>query len=81
LCGLVAEESRADLVLSTVHKAKGREWPRVAIADDFSPFRRMKHGRETVSREDVRLIYVALTRAREAVEIPPRLRRRFEIPR
>jgi superfamily I DNA/RNA helicase len=53
----------------------------VAIADDFSPFRRGGGGHETVIREDVRLVYVAITRAREAVEIPARLRRRFGIAR
>jgi hypothetical protein len=81
LHALATEETRADLVLTTVHKAKGREWARVAIADDFSPFRRGGHGLETVIREDVRLVYVAITRAREAVEIPARLRRKFGIAR
>ena len=81
LGALQPEEGRADLLLTTVHKAKGREWPGVEIADDFSPFRRKAHGLERIVAEDVRLIYVALTRAREAVGIPPRLRRRFGIGR
>lgn len=31
------DERTAEVTVSTAHKAKGREWPRVRIADDFTP--------------------------------------------
>lgn len=33
------DERTAEVAVSTAHKAKGREWPRVRIADDFIPHR------------------------------------------
>lgn len=59
-------EDASDLVVSTAHKAKGREWDRVKIAADFvTP--KMKAleelGGETDASE-MRLRYVAVTRAK-----------------
>ena len=58
------DEKSADLVLSTVHKAKGREWPNVRLADDF---------RLTTSKmysdEEANLLYVAVTRAIKVLDI------------
>jgi superfamily I DNA/RNA helicase len=33
----LTDESQADVTVSTAHKAKGREWAKVRIADDFPP--------------------------------------------
>lgn len=60
-------EARADLVVSTAHTSKGREWNGVQLADDFV--------RETrdLSPEELRLLYVAVTRAKiilDAVSVP-----------
>lgn len=33
----LTDEDKADVTVSTAHKAKGREWPAVKIADDFPP--------------------------------------------
>jgi superfamily I DNA/RNA helicase len=33
----LTDESQADVTVSTTHKAKGREWPKVKVADDFPP--------------------------------------------
>jgi superfamily I DNA/RNA helicase len=77
----VVPEGEADVVVSTVHKAKGREWSRVRVADDFSPFRNRRGGRREIQPEDVRLFYVAVTRAREEVAMPRRLRLEFGIRR
>lgn len=54
--------------ISTAHKAKGLEWPSVRIADDyFEPFER--HGKMIpVTQEDAMLAYVAITRARTALD-------------
>jgi len=55
-------EKKADVVISTAHKAKGREWPTVKIAGDFLH-------RDDMDAEDLRLAYVAVTRAREILDI------------
>lgn len=61
---LVAENV-AELVVSTAHRAKGREWDRVRIHDDFRPpGADANTGLVTVRREEARLAYVAVTRAR-----------------
>lgn len=58
------DERRADVVLSTAHKSKGREWGRVRLAGDFpDPENR------DVSDEDKRLLYVAATRAKAALDV------------
>jgi hypothetical protein len=50
------EEKVADLTMSTVHRAKGREWPRVYLAPDFPHI-------DDMQDEELRLAYVAVTRA------------------
>lgn len=52
-------EAQADIVISTAHKAKGREWDRVKIADDFRP----KEDGE-MGQAEMMLLYVAVTRAK-----------------
>jgi len=61
---LVPEE-RAELVVSTAHKAKGREWPTVRIAGDF---REPKGEQASISRPEAMLAYVAVTRARHLLD-------------
>lgn len=62
----LVDERRADLIVSTAHKAKGREWERVRIATDF---REPKDNPETgqkgeITPDEAMLAYVAVTRAR-----------------
>lgn len=54
-------EEEADLVVTTAHKSKGREWDAVRIYSDFPP--------NTESDSDNRLLYVAVTRARKVLDI------------
>lgn len=61
LDGMIAEDS-ADVVVSTVHKAKGREWPTVKLGGDFPDI-----GPDT-DDEERRLLYVAATRAIDALD-------------
>jgi hypothetical protein len=63
------DEETSDLTISTAHKAKGREWSTVRLMDDFL---RSQPGKPTNGPDpaEVRLFYVALTRAKEAVEVP-----------
>ncbi len=52
----VVTESEADVVISTAHKAKGREWETVKLAGDYL------HPTD-MEVEDLRLAYVSVTRA------------------
>lgn len=56
-------EADADVIVSTAHKAKGREWDSVQLAGDFPP------DSEKVADEELRLLYVAATRARRELDI------------
>ncbi|WP_406639149.1 AAA family ATPase [Amycolatopsis sp. WGS_07] len=61
-----AEDLRPDLVVSTAHQAKGREWDAVQVADDFRQPERDPGTGEIIlpSGEDLRLAYVTVTRAK-----------------
>ncbi|MEV0850559.1 UvrD-helicase domain-containing protein [Streptomyces sp. NPDC049954] len=68
-------EPHAQVTVSTAHKAKGREWPRVRIASDFTPppdtSERDATGRPVpapVNPDEARLAYVAVTRARHHLD-------------
>jgi len=56
-------EAGADVVVSTAHKAKGREWDSVQIAGDFPG-----SADEIPADPELRLLYVALTRARRELD-------------
>lgn len=59
------EPPKGALVLSTAHKAKGREWDRVVIHTDFIPQTDPETGEtRQPSRMDLMLMYVAVTRAK-----------------
>jgi hypothetical protein len=61
----LVDERRADTVISTAHKAKGREWNSVKIADDFREPKKDDDGTPgQIPREEAMLAYVAVTRAR-----------------
>lgn len=54
--GQTVTEAKSDLIVSTAHKSKGREWARVKLAGDFPE--------DTEDPGELRLLYVAATRAR-----------------
>jgi superfamily I DNA/RNA helicase len=54
------KEKEADLIISTIHKAKGREWNNVVVEDDFKLS-------EKTSDEEWNLLYVAITRAEKTL--------------
>lgn len=68
------EEDQADTVVSTAHKAKGREWDNVRLMDDFLkslPLRDQdRKPTTTPDPAELRLLYVALTRAKVALDVP-----------
>lgn len=77
-----AGPGEADILLTTCHRAKGLEWPRVRMADDFTKLvirkpeerniprlTKVGTGREDETHpEEINLIYVAATRAMERLE-------------
>jgi|GEM_PF-4337156 len=67
--GRLSSEERARVVVSTAHKAKGREWPTVRIAPDFTAPKPGRDGRRGAPRVDeARLVYVAVTRAHRPLD-------------
>ncbi|MEU6807726.1 UvrD-helicase domain-containing protein [Streptomyces sp. NPDC046831] len=73
----LAPEPHAQVTVSTAHKAKGREWPCVLIADDFARPRDNHFGDHTavppppdpVDHAEARLAYVAVTRTRRRLDL------------
>lgn len=70
-------EKRASLnypSLSTVHQSKGLEWPVVALSDDFNLVDdtedEAQEKKESEDKEELRLLYVALTRAKDRLILP-----------
>ena len=63
----VTPEADADYVISTVHRAKGLQWKRVKVANDFR-FKTVD-GRLTLDEDEMRLLYVAVTRAQHVLDI------------
>ncbi|MEV1085636.1 UvrD-helicase domain-containing protein [Streptomyces sp. NPDC050211] len=68
-------EHAADVVVSTGHKAKGREWPTATIGTDFEPRPGSKNnsgdsnGQPDLDPAEARLAYVTVTRARERLDL------------
>lgn len=88
---LPKQEIDADLVLSTGHKSKGREWPAVRLCDDFlRGIRTEKQNNEKQALDtlrpqspeecasELRLFYVAATRGQEQLEVHPSLDDKLE---
>jgi hypothetical protein len=81
------DQEGCDQVISTAHRAKGREWPTVRLTDDFlksRPKRRPGQDgageREADNFSELRLLYVAMTRARDSIEVPPPLLELLNLP-
>ncbi|MGW7295386.1 UvrD-helicase domain-containing protein [Streptomyces xiamenensis] len=64
-------ENKPDLVVSTAHKAKGREWDRVRIGGDFpQPKEDTETGEVALpTAEELRLAYVTVTRAKKELDM------------
>jgi len=67
LVPMITPEERADYVISTVHRAKGLEWGRVKLMNDFRF--RVEDGKTTLDEDELRLLYVACTRAKHVLDI------------
>jgi superfamily I DNA/RNA helicase len=63
-------ESDANFAVSTGHKCKGLEFSRVIIQDDFpSLFTNVGKLRSNLEKQEVNLLYVAITRAKQILEL------------
>ncbi|MEU3712555.1 UvrD-helicase domain-containing protein [Streptomyces catenulae] len=72
----LSPEEHAEVIVSTAHRAKGREWDSVRIGDDFTePDDLDEHDDRgiplpgPVDPDEARLAYVAVTRARSRLDI------------
>ncbi|WP_309114664.1 AAA family ATPase [Saccharothrix sp.] len=66
----IAEDLKPQLVVSTAHKAKGREWDKVKVADDFRGPTTDDDGNIVLpDPETLRLSYVTVTRAKRVLEL------------
>lgn len=75
---------KANVSLSTVHKAKGLEWDTVVVADDFldteeEAARLAMHGGSQISGDvqELNMLYVALTRCKRGLQLPASLARLY----
>lgn len=65
ICDQLVDESNADIVISTAHRAKGREWDTVRLAADFNePYDQTGK----LDTAEAMLTYVAVTRARDILD-------------
>jgi superfamily I DNA/RNA helicase len=69
------DEAASEVTVSTAHKAKGRQWPRVQIATDFTPPKDTDEcGPDgnpipgPIDSAEARLAYVAVTRAQQLLD-------------
>jgi superfamily I DNA/RNA helicase len=72
----LAPERQAEVIVSTAHKARGREWALVKIADDFTSSKDTDQYDDTgravpgpIDDSEARLAYVAVTRTRSRLDI------------
>jgi F-box protein 18 (helicase) len=76
-----AERENADVIFSTVHRCKGMEYDAVHLVDDFITEARLDKvlgSRDAALHydrlnEEINLLYVAVTRARQSLHIPESL--------
>lgn len=67
----IVSKTKADVLLTTAHKSKGKEWSYVKVADDF--MLKTKEGKQVlkdVPQAELNMMYVACTRATHSLEIP-----------
>ncbi len=72
------DEATAQMLVSTAHKSKGREWDRVKLHEGFDgPY--LQEDPESIDPSEIRLLYVAMARARTHLELPLGVMRHYEI--
>ena len=56
----------ADVILTTAHKSKGREWDQVKLNKDF---RITRKGKDALEKEEINVVYVSITRAIKVLDL------------
>ncbi len=78
----VAEKDKADMIFSTIHKAKGMEYDQVTLTADFLTEERLletigSSDKASVDKgrlgEEINLLYVGVTRTRQLLNMPNEL--------
>lgn len=64
-CDALSAEDSAQVVISTAHKSKGREWDAVRIHNDF---RQPKDEETGIDESEAMLAYVSVTRAKQQLD-------------
>jgi F-box protein, helicase, 18 len=76
------EKATAEMIFSTVHRAKGMEYDAVQLVEDFiteAKLEKLKEGKEADAlnlakwNEEINLLYVAITRTKGNLRIPENL--------
>jgi len=69
----VIEPVKADVVITTAHQSKGLQWNKVRIYDDFwgPKFNKETGDIDMPAPEELRLAYVAVTRAQKQLDLGP----------
>lgn len=62
------DERYADLLVSTAHKSKGREWDTIQVADDFPEPKPVGDHAGKIPDSDAKLAYVTVTRAKRVLD-------------
>lgn len=69
IAATTVEESEADLIVSTAHRSKGREWKSVRIGPDFKePEPDKDEDEDQFSKPEAMLAYVSVTRAKQQLD-------------
>lgn len=72
----VASPTGEEILMTTAHKAKGLEWMDVVLTDDFTDMKAEKDNAGRLippEREEINLLYVAMTRALRGIAVHPSL--------
>jgi len=76
------DKEKAEMIFSTVHRCKGMEYDAIELVDDFISEEKLKKLKEdgqldemnsTKLNEEINLLYVALTRTKNRIDIPENL--------
>lgn len=70
----------ADIILTTAHKSKGLEWDNVYLCEDFTDMLESIEDGKSIKpeKEEVNLLYVAVTRAQRCISLPESLTKFLE---
>ena len=76
---LYVDKKQAQVLLTTIHQAKGMEFRHLVVSGDLPEcFDNDRQKILPTTREDLHLIYTAITRAKESIALPKSLFKYYE---